>query len=91
VLAHSNGRWQSFKANKNNEAFIDRICVIKVPYCLRVTEEQKIYEKLIRLRAFDRAVRTLDIGDPGALFGDVALAQSTTIPRYFPRCGSTTG
>ena len=32
----------------NNEAFIDRICVIKVPYCLRVTEEQKIYEKLIR-------------------------------------------
>ncbi|MBF0335529.1 MAG: PrkA family serine protein kinase, partial [Alphaproteobacteria bacterium] len=33
---------------KNNEAFIDRICVIKVPYCLRVTEEQKIYEKLIR-------------------------------------------
>jgi len=25
--------------NKNNEAFIDRIYVIKVPYCLRVTEE----------------------------------------------------
>jgi serine protein kinase len=48
VLAHSNeAEWQSFKANKNNEAFIDRICVIKVPYCLRVTEEQKIYEKLI--------------------------------------------
>ena len=37
-----------FKTNKNNEAFIDRIYVIKVPYCLRVTEEQKIYEKLIR-------------------------------------------
>src|SRR5437899_3496935 len=36
------------QANKNNEAFIDRICVIKVPYCLRVTEEQKIYEKLIQ-------------------------------------------
>jgi len=49
VLAHSNeAEWQSFKANKNNEAFIDRICVIKVPYCLRVTEEQKIYEKLIK-------------------------------------------
>ena len=48
ILAHSNeAEWQSFKANKNNEAFIDRICVIKVPYCLRVTEEQKIYEKLI--------------------------------------------
>src|SRR6184192_2393040 len=49
VLAHSNeSEWQSFKANKNNEAFIDRICVIKVPYCLRTTEEQKIYEKLIK-------------------------------------------
>src|SRR3954467_9587215 len=49
VMAHSNeAEWQSFKANKNNEAFIDRICVIKVPYCLRVTEEQKIYEKLIQ-------------------------------------------
>src|SRR6201747_766993 len=49
ILAHSNeSEWQSFKTNKNNEAFIDRICVIKVPYCLRVTEEQKIYEKLIQ-------------------------------------------
>src|SRR5215203_2856488 len=49
ILAHSNeAEWQTFKTNKNNEAFIDRICVIKVPYCLRVTEEQKIYEKLIQ-------------------------------------------
>src|SRR5512139_1237748 len=49
ILAHSNeAEWQTFKANKNNEAFIDRICVIKVPYCLRVTEERKIYEKLIQ-------------------------------------------
>ena len=49
ILAHSNeAEWQSFKANKNNEAFIDRIYLIKVPYCLRSTEEQRIYEKLIR-------------------------------------------
>jgi serine protein kinase len=49
VMAHSNeAEWQSFKNNKNNEAFIDRIFVIKVPYCLRVDEEKKIYEKLIR-------------------------------------------
>ena len=48
VLAHSNeAEWQAFKNNRNNEAFIDRICVIKVPYCLRVAEEQKIYDKLI--------------------------------------------
>jgi serine protein kinase len=49
VMAHSNeAEWQTFKNNKNNEAFIDRIFVIKVPYCLRVAEEQRIYEKLIR-------------------------------------------
>ena len=49
IMAHSNEvEWQAFKNNKNNEAFIDRIYVIKVPYCLRVTEEQRIYEKLVR-------------------------------------------
>ena len=48
ILAHSNeAEWQTFKNNRNNEAFIDRICVIKVPYCLRSTEERKIYEKLV--------------------------------------------
>jgi serine protein kinase len=49
IMAHSNeAEWQSFRNNRNNEAFIDRIYVIKVPYCLRVTEEQKIYDKLVR-------------------------------------------
>src|SRR6201987_5802760 len=48
ILAHSNeAEWQAIKSNRNNEAFIDRICVIKVPYCLRTTEEKQIYEKLI--------------------------------------------
>ena len=49
VLAHSNeAEWQSFKNNKNNEAFIDRICVVKVPYCLRANEESQIYRKLVQ-------------------------------------------
>jgi serine protein kinase len=48
ILAHSNeSEWQSFKSNKNNEAFIDRICVVTVPYCLRVSEEKQIYQKLL--------------------------------------------
>lgn len=48
IVAHSNeSEWSSFRSNRNNEAFLDRICVIKVPYCLRVTEERQIYEKLI--------------------------------------------
>ncbi|HTZ78470.1 MAG TPA: PrkA family serine protein kinase [Stellaceae bacterium] len=48
ILAHSNeAEWQAFKNNRNNEAFIDRICVIKVPYSLCVAEEAKIYQKLL--------------------------------------------
>jgi len=48
ILAHSNeAEWQLFRNNKNNEAFLDRICVVKVPYCLRVTEETRIYDKLL--------------------------------------------
>jgi serine protein kinase len=48
ILAHSNeSEWKQFRNNKNNEAFLDRIYIVKVPYCLRVTEEVHIYEKLI--------------------------------------------
>jgi serine protein kinase len=56
ILAHSNeSEWQQFKNNKNNEAFLDRLCVVKVPYCLRVTEETQIYRKLLRESELSRA------------------------------------
>src|ERR1700753_2979618 len=49
ILAHSNeAEWTAFKANKNNEAFLDCIRVVTVPYSLRVTEETAIYNKLLR-------------------------------------------
>lgn len=48
ILAHSNeSEWQAFRNNKTNEAFIDRVNIVKVPYCTRVTEEIQIYEKLL--------------------------------------------
>jgi len=48
ILAHSNeSEWQSFRNNRNNEAFLDRISIIKVPYCLRVSDEVHIYRKLL--------------------------------------------
>jgi len=56
VLAHSNeSEWQAFKSNRNNEAFLDRIYIVKVPYCLRVSEEVKIYEKLLRSSSLSEA------------------------------------
>ncbi len=48
VLAHSNeSEWLTFRNNRNNEAFLDRVFIVKVPYCLRVTEEKLIYKKLL--------------------------------------------
>jgi serine protein kinase len=65
ILAHSNeAEWQSFRNNKTNEAFIDRICVIKVPYCMRTSEETGIYRKLLReseLANSPHAPATLDM------------------------------
>jgi serine protein kinase len=65
IIAHSNeAEWQQFKSNKNNEAFLDRISVVKVPYCLRATEESHIYGKLLTestLREAPCAPETLPI------------------------------
>jgi serine protein kinase len=56
ILAHSNeSEWQSFRNNRRNEALLDRICIVKVPYCLQVSEEVKIYEKLLRNSALSEA------------------------------------
>jgi len=56
ILAHSNeSEWQAFRNNKNNEAFLDRINIVKVPYCLRVSEELKIYDKLLEHSSLNKA------------------------------------
>lgn len=56
ILAHSNeSEWQTFKNDRNNEAFIDRVSIIKVPYCLRLSEEIKIYEKLMQNSSLSQA------------------------------------
>lgn len=56
ILAHSNeSEWQTFRNNKNNEAFLDRISIVKVPYCLKVTEEVLIYKKLLENSSLSEA------------------------------------
>jgi len=65
IVAHSNeSEWHSFRNNKNNEAFLDRIFIVKVPYCIRVSEEVKIYSKLLTnssLALAPRAPGTLEM------------------------------
>ncbi|MFO7265889.1 MAG: PrkA family serine protein kinase [Bacillota bacterium] len=49
IVAHTNEEeYRHFIANKKNEALHSRIIVIPVPYNLRVSDEVRIYEKLIR-------------------------------------------
>ncbi|WP_227814589.1 PrkA family serine protein kinase [Nitrogeniibacter aestuarii] len=56
IMAHSNeSEWAAFKNNKNNEAFLDRIYTVKVPYCLRVSDEIRIYDKLLRESSLNEA------------------------------------
>src|SRR5690625_767576 len=48
IVAHSNeAEYRSFIANKKNEALHSRIIVIPIPYNLKVSEEERIYQKMI--------------------------------------------
>ncbi|MBI2998189.1 MAG: serine protein kinase [Deltaproteobacteria bacterium] len=70
IVAHSNeAEWQKFKADHTNEAILDRIVVIKVPYNLRLSEEVKIYQKIIRHSDFHAHVapHTLEIASMFAI------------------------
>lgn len=70
IVAHSNeAEWQKFKADHTNEAILDRIVVVKVPYNLRLSEEVKIYRKIIRQSNFDAdiAPHTIELASKFAI------------------------
>lgn len=48
IVAHTNeAEYKAFIANKKNEALQSRMIVMNIPYNLRVSDEEKIYRKLI--------------------------------------------
>tara|TARA_A100001515_G_scaffold134825_1_gene125292 strand:+ start:581 stop:2521 length:1941 start_codon:yes stop_codon:yes gene_type:complete len=64
ILAHCNeAEWNKFKSENTNEAILDRIVRVNVPYSLEVSQEIKIYEKMLGLSDFDGhiAPHTLEI------------------------------
>ena len=64
IVAHSNeAEWNKFKSDHTNEAILDRIVKIEVPYCLELDEEKKIYEKILRKSNFSAhiAPHTIEI------------------------------
>jgi serine protein kinase len=70
IVAHSNeAEWKKFKSDHTNEAILDRIVTVKVPYNLRLSEEVKIYKKIIRQSQFtaDIAPHTIEIASMFAI------------------------
>lgn len=63
VLSHSNeSEWESFRNNKSNEAFLDRVSIVDFPYCKRIDEEVLIYQKMLNgssLKTMPLAPKTL--------------------------------
>ncbi len=84
ILAHSNeSEWKTFRNNKNNEAFIDRIVTIKVPYCLRVDEEIQIYKKYLKstdLSKFSCAPQTLDMLAKFTILSRLKEVENSRLP-----------
>ncbi len=49
IVSHTNeNEYNAFAANRKSEALQDRIIMIKVPYNLKVSQEERIYRKLLR-------------------------------------------
>tara|TARA_Y100000593_G_scaffold50967_1_gene95782 strand:+ start:4143 stop:6065 length:1923 start_codon:yes stop_codon:yes gene_type:complete len=53
ILAHCNeSEWNRFKSEHTNEAILDRVVKINVPYCLELNEEVRIYQKILKRSDF---------------------------------------
>ncbi len=78
IVAHSNeSEWQKFKADHTNEAILDRIVVVKVPYNLRLSEEVKIYQKILRKSDFRAHVAPYTL-EMASMFAVLSRLEPTT-------------
>jgi len=56
ILAHCNeSEWNRFKSEHTNEAILDRVVKINVPYVLELDQEMRIYQKMIQRSDFNKA------------------------------------
>ena len=57
ILAHCNeSEWNRFQSEHTNEAILDRVVKINVPYCLELDQEIKIYKKMLAQSDFDHHI-----------------------------------
>ncbi|MCY6960313.1 PrkA family serine protein kinase [Clostridium brassicae] len=75
IVAHSNeAEWDKFKSDHTNEAILDRIVKIEVPYCLELNEEIKIYEKILKKSNFNAhiAPHTIEVAAMFAILSRIS-------------------
>ena len=80
ILAHSNeAEWNKFKSDHTNEAILDRIVKIEIPYCLELNEEIRIYEKILKKSRFQAhiAPHTIEVASMFAIL--TRLAPSSKV------------
>ena len=77
IIAHCNeAEWNKFKSEHTNEAILDRIVRVNIPYCLEYGEEQKIYQKMLGESDFEShiAPHTLEMA---AMFSVMSRLHSS--------------
>ncbi|MCX7951702.1 MAG: PrkA family serine protein kinase [Clostridiales bacterium] len=82
IIAHSNeAEWNKFKSDHTNEAILDRIVKIEVPYCLELSEEVKIYEKILKKSSFKAhiAPHTIEVAAMFAILSRLAPSNKVDI------------
>jgi len=82
ILAHSNeAEWNKFKADHTNEAILDRIVKIEVPYCLELSQEVRIYEKILRKSNFTAhiAPHTIEVASMFAVISRLTPSNKVDI------------
>ena len=78
ILAHCNeAEWNRFRAEHTNEAILDRVVKINVPYILELDKEMKIYEKILNRSDFDAhiAPHTLKIASMFSVMSRLKSSQ----------------
>jgi len=82
ILAHCNeSEWNRFKSEHTNEAILDRIVKINVPYILELDQEVKIYEKMLAMSDFDAhiAPHTLQVASMFSVMSRLKQSQKCDI------------
>ena len=75
IISHCNeSEWNRFKSEHTNEAILDRVVKIEVPYVLELTQEMKIYEKMLRRSDF-KAPHTIKVAAMFSVMSRLRLSQ----------------